>query len=217
MIDLSDIQTSLQDVEGKVQRVEQAVSAVERSVRGVEKAVKENRPSSFLATVFFVLFIIWCFEGAEYSRFRYCVENGLWFDKVIVGKRPHDCGLWTSPVGLKYCHYEPVVGKVYWARSTQGSALASYDEGKTWETFQPGPQDYVPTVKTLMAVVVSWEKKDDRSGRIKRHAATGVIHCSTMFRSSSSFIATSQLQRAQCISTYSQPEGSLTRSALSGT
>jgi hypothetical protein len=48
-----------------------------------------------------------------------------------------------------------------WATSTTGNPIASYDDGKTWNIFDPPAGETVPKLSTVKEVIINWEKKDD--------------------------------------------------------
>jgi hypothetical protein len=74
--------------------------------------------------------------------------------------KPHDCAFLAAPLGEKYCHYERSVSITRWGTSQTGNPIVSYDDGKTWDTFDPAGKD-VPRFPTVKEVYVGWEKKED--------------------------------------------------------
>ena len=53
------------------------------------------------------VYIAWLADAAWLARFRYARSYPAHL--VTVANRPHDCDFWGSPVGVKDCHYQPVV------------------------------------------------------------------------------------------------------------
>jgi hypothetical protein len=86
---------------------------------------------------------------------------GVDLDRVMVEKRPHDCGFLAAPLGAEYCEYEREVSTIQWATSQTGNPIISYDDGKTWTTFTPGATDMVPKVPTVQKLLISWKKVDN--------------------------------------------------------
>jgi hypothetical protein len=161
VIDLSDIQTTLQDVEGATKHVEAATKKVEKAVVACRRAIEESRQwstSSFVMVGFCVALLIWMFDTARYSKTRYVLESSVSYDQVETEKKPHDCDILAAPLGLKYCHYDSKVVTAYRKRSGTGEPLVSFDDGRTWEPFTPKPGDVVTTDKSLGMVFVGWDK-----------------------------------------------------------
>ena len=135
---------------------------LERAVREVKKAVEDKNRGCWL--IFFIIVVLGLVElsgRAWHSKYRYALQYSIGAEAVHVDKEPHDCAFLAAPLGEKYCHYEPVVLKVLWAKSTTGKPITSTDDGKTWNEATPAPGSIVPVEPKVTEVYITWDKKDD--------------------------------------------------------
>ena len=132
------------------------------AIRGVKHAVEIKTTTAGALVWVFIAMLVWSWlDSAWHSRLRYSAQYDVPAAKITVEDKPHDCNFFAAPLGSKYCHHERAVQAVYWATSTTGTPIVSYDDGKTWSTFTPDAGVNVPQYKTLESVYIGWEKKPD--------------------------------------------------------
>jgi len=142
-------------------RIESAVESVERAVERVEAAIKEKWSTANLLGVIAIVLVLWSLPGdIWHAKWRYAAGYNIPSSEVYVQDKPHDCAFLAAPLGVKYCHYERTISITRWAKSTEGNPIISYDDGKTWSTFDFDPAN-VPRYSTVKAVYIGWEKKED--------------------------------------------------------
>jgi len=133
-----------------------------KAIREVKTAVEgKTTTASALVWVLLAGLVFSWLDSAWHSKLRYAIEYDVSSSKVTIDDVPHGCAFLAAPVGEKYCHHERTIQAVYWATSTAGNPIVSYDDGKTWSTFTPDAGVTVPKYKTAQSVNISWEKKDD--------------------------------------------------------
>lgn len=104
---------------------------------------------------------LWSLPGdIWHSKWRYAATYGINSSDVYFQDQPHDRAFFAAPLGAKYCPYERTVSITRWATSQTGNPIVSYDDGKTWSSFDPGGEK-VPQYSTVKAVYLRWEKKED--------------------------------------------------------
>jgi hypothetical protein len=104
---------------------------------------------------------LWSLPGTIWhAKWRYAATYDLPSTNVYVQDKPHDCAFLAAPLGDKFCHYERTVSITRWATSQTGNPVVSYDDGKTWITFDPVGEK-VPQYSTVKAVYIGWEKQQD--------------------------------------------------------
>ena len=81
--------------------------------------------------------------------------------KAFFGIKARPPAFLAAPLGEKYCHYERTVSITRWGTSQANTPIVSYDDGKTWSSFDPAGEK-VPQYSTVKAVYIGWEKKEDR-------------------------------------------------------
>jgi len=142
-------------------RIESAVESVERAVQRVETAIKDKWTTPQWIALILVGIGLWSLPGdIWHSKWRYALSYGIQSSNVYVQDQPHDCAFFAAPLGTKYCHYERTASITRWATSQTGNPIISYDDGKTWSTFDPAPE-HAPQYPTVKAVFIGWEKKVD--------------------------------------------------------
>jgi len=156
-----DLESSIGGVETAVGGVESAVERVETAVARVELAIKEKWTSVHWVGIMIVGAFLWSLLGTIWhAKWRYAAAYNIPSSQIYVQVEPHDCDFFASPLGTKYCHYERTVSITRWATSQTGNPVVSYDDGKTWSTFDPAPE-HAPQYSTVKAVYIGWEKKED--------------------------------------------------------
>ena len=80
---------------------------------------------------------------------------------MFVQDIPHDCVFIAAPIGEKYCHYDREVQITRWATSQAGTPIVSYDDGKTWNQFEPGANVTVPKYSTVEEVYITFNKVNE--------------------------------------------------------
>jgi len=145
---MDNAETSLDDLLEAIEEVKHSV---------------DNKTTTVSAIIWLALaMLVWSwFDSAWHSKVRYSAQYDIETSRITIENKPHDCDFFVAPMGMKFCHHERIIGTVHWARSTTGGPIVSYDDGKTWSTFTPEAHDRVPQNKTLEALHVGWEKKDD--------------------------------------------------------
>jgi hypothetical protein len=155
------LESAVGGVETAVGRVETAVEQVETAVARVEAAVKYKWSTVHWVGVMFLGVSLWTLPGIIWhAKWRYAATYGIPSSDVFVQNKPHDCAFLAAPLGEKYCHYERTVSFARWATSQSGNAIVSYDDGKTWSSFDPAGEK-VPQYSTVKAVYMGWEKRED--------------------------------------------------------
>lgn len=149
-----------EDYSERNDRLEQAIRDVEAAVRQVKEVIDSKWSLNWVGWLLIIYVILEVPGWVWHSKYRYALVYGVSPQTVTVQDKPHDCEFLAAPLGGKYCHYEPFVSTVRWATSTQGNAIVSYDDGKTWDTYTPAADEKVPQYSTIKEVLVSWEKKE---------------------------------------------------------
>jgi hypothetical protein len=156
---MSDIDDSFDDATG---RIEASLGSVETAIERVEKAINDKWSTFQWIGIICIGIYLWSLPGQLWhSKWRYSAAYGVLESEVYVQDPPHDCTFLAAPLGEKYCHYERIVSFTRWATSTTGNPIVSYDDGKTWNTFNPPAGKAVPQLSTVKEVYIGWEKKDD--------------------------------------------------------
>jgi len=154
-------ESSIGGVETAVEQVETAVERVETAVARVEAAVSGKWSTVQWAGAIFIGIFLWSLPGTIWhAKWRYAATYDIPSSQVYVQDKPHDCAFLAAPLGEKYCHYERTVSVTRWATSQTGNPIVSYDDGKTWSSFDPAGEK-VPQYSTVKAVYIGWEKKED--------------------------------------------------------
>jgi hypothetical protein len=139
-----------------------AADRIEAALGRVERAVNDKWSTAQWVGIILIGIYVWALPGRIwYSKWRYSEFYDVPENEVYVPDEPHDCTFLAAPLGEKYCHYERNVSITRWATSTTGNPIASYDDGKTWNIFDPPAGAQVPRVSTVKEVYVGWEKKED--------------------------------------------------------
>jgi hypothetical protein len=137
------------------------VGRVEMAVARVEAAVKNKWSTAQLVVAMFIGVFLWSLPGTIWhAKWRYAATYDIPSSQVYVEEKPHDCAFLAAPLGEKYCHHERTVSITRWATSQTGNPIVSYDDGKTWSSFDPAGE-HVPQYSTVKAVYIGWEKKED--------------------------------------------------------
>lgn len=158
---MDDDYTDSPDLESAIEGVERAVEQVETAVARVETAVKDKWSTAQLVVVMFVGVYLWSLPGTIWhAKWRYAASYDVPSSQIYIQDKPHDCAFLAAPLGEKYCHYERTVSITRWATSQANTPIVSYDDGKTWSSFDPAGEK-VPQYSTVKAVYVRWEKKED--------------------------------------------------------
>jgi hypothetical protein len=148
--------------EGGADRIEASLGSVEAAVERVEKAINDKWSTFQWVVIIVIGTWMWSFPGRVWhSKWRYTWEYDIPEGAVYVQDEPHDCAFLSAPLGEKYCHYERSVSITRWATSTTGNPISSYDDGKTWNIFDPPAGETAPKLSTVKGVVINWEKKED--------------------------------------------------------
>lgn len=148
-------------VETAVESLETNLSNVETAVHRVAAAIKDRWTTPQWVGALLIGFLLWSLPGDMWhSKWRYALTYGIQSSDVFVQNQPHDCAFLAAPLGTKYCHYERTVSITRWGTSGNGSPVISYDDGKTWSTFDPAGKA-VPKFSTVEGVYIGWEKKED--------------------------------------------------------
>jgi|HubBroStandDraft_1064217.scaffolds.fasta_scaffold153407_2 hypothetical protein len=143
-------------------RVDDAVERIEAALGRVERAVNDKWSTVQWVGIILIGIWLWSLPGEIWhSKWRYSTFYDIPESEIYVPDKPHDCAFLAAPLGEKYCHYERNVSITHWATSTTGNPIASYDDGKTWNIFDPPAGTQVPRVSTVKEVYVGWEKKED--------------------------------------------------------
>lgn len=96
-----------------------------------------------------VWFAIW---GRD-SALRYSVQYEADRSMVTVERKPTDCDFLRAPMGRKDCNYEKEILVAKHRRDTaSGRAIVSFDDGKSWEWNDGGPEQGT-------SVYVTWRRK----------------------------------------------------------
>jgi hypothetical protein len=141
--------------------LESAIERVESAVARVETAIKEKWSTAQWVVVMFIGVFLWSLPGTIWhARWRYAAAYSIPSPSVYVQDKPHDCAFLAAPLGEKYCHYERTISITRWASSLTGTPIVSYDDGKTWSSFDPAGEK-VPQYSTVKEVYIGWEKKED--------------------------------------------------------
>jgi hypothetical protein len=152
---------STDSLESAIDNVESAVERVETAVARVEAAVKDKWSTAHWVGVMLLgVALLDLAADIWHAKWRYAAANGVPSSQVYIQDKPHDCAFLAAPLGEKYCHYERTVSITRWASSLTGSPIVSYDDGKTWSTFDPAGEK-VPQYSTVKQVYIGWEKKED--------------------------------------------------------
>lgn len=141
-------------------------------MRNYEQGKEEGAFIFFLIIVVIVI-LIW--QPKWFQKWWTGVQEGT--QNIVMLPKPHDCEFSTAPLGEKHCHYDKVIQKVMWAKSTKGEPIRSYDGGKTWYPHIPGqcyadqtfdcpeqfdpPRNDVPMYPTVTGITVGWTKVED--------------------------------------------------------
>jgi len=156
---MSDIGDSFED---GADRIEASLGSVEAAIQRVEKAINDKWSTVQWVGIILIGTWLWSLPGQIwYSKGRYAWAYVIPESDVYIQEKPHDCAFLAAPLGEKYCHYERIVLMTRWATSTAGNPIASYDDGKTWNVFDPPVGKEVPKVSTVTEVIINWEKKED--------------------------------------------------------
>ena len=159
--DTDSLESGIGGVETAVEQVETAVERVETAVARVETAIKDKWSTAQWVVVMFIGVFLWSLPGTIWhSKWRYAAAYDIPSSAIYVQNKPHDCAFLAAPLGEKYCHYERTVSITRWATSQTGNPIVSYDDGKTWSSFDPAGEK-VPQYSTVKAVYIGWEKKED--------------------------------------------------------
>jgi len=122
--------------------------------------LNDNTGVAIFWMVIIAVFIFW--SDVWDSKLRYQLVYQVSSNKVTKEKKPSDCDFMTAPLGRKNCHYNKVVVKRMWGKSsTTGSPVESWDDGKSWQTFTPNPGDKVPQAAEPESIMISWTKEAD--------------------------------------------------------
>jgi len=155
------IESTIGGVETAVERVETAVHNVEAAVHRVGATVSGKWTTAHWVGAILLGIGLWSLPGdIWHAKWRYAATYDIPSSQVYVQDKPHDCAFLAAPLGEKYCHYERTVSTTRWATSTSGNPIVSYDDGKTWSTFDPAGKD-VPKFSTVKEIYIGWEKKED--------------------------------------------------------
>lgn len=142
-------------------RVDDAADRIEAALGRVEKAIKQKWSTADWVGAIFLGFSLWTLPGIIWhAKWRYAADYNIPSSEVYVQDKPHDCAFLAAPLGEKYCHYERTISITRWAKSTEGNPIISYDDRKTWSTFDFHTAG-VPRYSTVKAVYIGWEKKED--------------------------------------------------------
>jgi hypothetical protein len=143
-------------------RIEASLGSIEAAVERVEKAVNDKWSTVQWVGIILIGSYLWSLPGdIWHSKWRYAQAYNVAESDVYIQEKPHDCAFLAAPLGEKYCHHDRVVLITRWATSTTGKPIASYDDGKTWNIFDPPAGETVPKLSTVKEVIINWEKKDD--------------------------------------------------------
>lgn len=142
-------------------RVDDAADRIEAALGRVETAIKDKWSTAQWIGVMFIGVFLWSLPGTIWhAKWRYAAAYDIPSSAVYVQDKAHDCAFLAAPLGEKYCHYERTVSITRWATSQTGNPIVSYDDGKTWSSFDPAGEK-VPQYSTVKAVYIGWEKKED--------------------------------------------------------
>jgi hypothetical protein len=138
-----------------------AADRIEGALGRVETAIKGKWTSVQWVGIMIIGAFLWSLPGTIWhAKWRYAATYDLPSTNVYVQDKPHDCAFLAAPLGEKFCHYERTVSITRWATSQTGNPVVSYDDGKTWITFDP-VREKVPKYSTVKAVYIGWEKQED--------------------------------------------------------
>jgi hypothetical protein len=156
------VETAVERVETAVEQLETAVGSVGTAVARVETAIKDKWTTVHWVGIMVIGALLWSLPGTIWhAKWRYAATYDIPSSQVYVQAVPHDCAFFAAPLGEKYCHYDRTVSITRWSTSqTSGNPIISYDDGKTWSSFDAGGEK-VPQYSTVKAVFIGWEKKED--------------------------------------------------------
>jgi hypothetical protein len=142
-------------------RVDDAADRIEAALGRVETAIKDKWSTVQWVGIMFIGVFLWSLPRTIWhAKWRYAATYNIPSSQVYVQDKPHDCVFLAAPLGEKYCHYERTISITRWATSQTGNPIVSYDDGKTWSSFDPAGEK-VPQYPTVKAVYIGWEKKED--------------------------------------------------------
>ena len=148
------------DEEG-LDRIDDAADRIEQALARVEKAIRDKWSTPQMLAVILVGFGFWSLlADIWHAKWRYAATYGVTSSDVYIQNQLHDCAFFAAPLGAKYCHYERTISITRWSTSTDGNPIISFDDGKTWTSFDPAGEK-VPRYSTVKAVYIGWEKKED--------------------------------------------------------